>query len=158
MKEQPRRIGSILALCAALAASAAGCENMQFGRAARAQPGAADSPRAATQTLTGAAEVPPVATSASGRGNIAVRPDGSVTGSVVVSGMTPTMAHIHVGPAGSNGPVIVPLERTSDNTFSVPAGARLTEAQQESYRTGSLYVNVHSAAHPGGEVRAQLNR
>lgn len=155
MNKMLSRVGPIVAACALLAV--AGCENMQFGQKARADAGSASAGQAAAQTLTGAAEVPPASTSASGRGNIAVRADRSVTGSVVVSGMTATMAHIHTGAAGTNGPVIVPLVRTSENTWSVPAGAMLTEAQHDSYRAGNLYVNVHSAAYPGGEIRAQLN-
>ena len=35
-------------------------------------------------------------------------------------------------------------------------GAKLTEAQYESYKAGKLYVNVHSARNPGGEIRGQL--
>jgi len=57
---------------------------------------------------------------------------------------------------GANGPVIVPFNKTADNTFEAPAGAKLTDAQYASYKAGKLYVNVHSAAHPGGEIRAQL--
>ena len=38
----------------------------------------------------------------------------------------------------------------------MPAGAKLTEAQYKAYEAGDLYVNVHSAAHKGGEVRGQL--
>ena len=57
---------------------------------------------------------------------------------------------------GVNGPVIVPLTKTSDNVWSVAPGAKLTDAQYESYKAGKLYVNVHSAANKGGEIRAQL--
>lgn len=106
--------------------------------------------------LTGAQEVPPVSTAASGRSTISVASDKSVSGSVIVTGMEGTAAHIHQGAAGSNGPVIVPLAKTSPTTFTVPAGARLSDAQYAAYMNGGLYVNVHSAAHPGGEVRMQM--
>jgi hypothetical protein len=38
----------------------------------------------------------------------------------------------------------------------VPAGRKLTEAQMAQLKAGDLYVNVHSNAHKGGEIRAQL--
>ena len=52
--------------------------------------------------------------------------------------------------------MIIPLTKSGDNTFTVPAGTKLTDAQMESLKSGNLYVNVHSAANPGGEIRAQL--
>jgi len=45
----------------------------------------------------------------------------------------------------------------SGTTWSVPAGAKLTDAQYKSYVAGKLYVNVYSAAHKGGKIRAQLS-
>ena len=95
-------------------------------------------------------------TSASGSGTITVNADMSVSGSVTTSGVPGTMAHIHNAAAGKNGPVIIPLTKSRDNTWAVPAGAKLTEAQYKAYEAGDLYVNVHSAAHKGGEVRGQL--
>ena len=106
--------------------------------------------------LSGQQEVPPVTTSASGNGTITVGPDKSVSGSITTTGVAATAAHIHDGAPGRNGPVMMPLVRTSENVWSVPAGARLTDVQHESYRAGNLYVNVHSAAHKGGEIRGQL--
>ena len=106
--------------------------------------------------LTGAQEVPPVSTSGSGRSTISVASDRSVSGAVIVTGMEPTAAHIHQGDKGANGPVILPLTKTAPMTFSVPAGAKLTDAQYAALKEGKLYVNVHSAAHPGGEVRMQM--
>lgn len=107
-------------------------------------------------TLSGAQEVPPVTTSATGTGSIAVATDGAVSGKITTTGVAGLMAHIHEGAMGTNGPVIVPLTKTGDNEWSVPAGAKLTESQLKAYRAGDLYVNVHSAANKGGEVRAQL--
>jgi len=106
--------------------------------------------------LRGDNEVPPVATSASGSGTVTIKPDRSVSARITVTGMVATASHIHEAAAGANGPVIVPFTKTGDNVFEAPAGAKLTEAQYESYKAGKLYVNVHSAKNPGGEVRAQL--
>ena len=107
-------------------------------------------------TLSGYQEVPPVTTSASGNGTITVGDDKSVSGSVTTSGIAGMAAHIHEAPAGKNGPVAVPLTKTSDNVWSVPPGAKLNDAQFKSYKAGNLYVNVHSEAHKDGEIRGQL--
>jgi len=110
-----------------------------------------------TVKLSGSEEVPPVHTSASGSGTITIKDDRSVSGSISTSGITGIAAHIHIGAAGKNGPVIVPLTKGADGTtWSVPAGAKLTVAQYDAYKAGDLYVNVHSAAHRGGEIRGQL--
>ena len=107
--------------------------------------------------LTGAEEVPAVTTSASGSGTITVKDDKTVSGSVKTEGVAGSMAHIHMGKAGANGPVIITLSKSSDGkSWSVPAGAKLTDAQYDAYKAGGLYVNVHSAAHKGGEIRGQL--
>jgi len=107
-------------------------------------------------TLAGSSEVPPVTTTASGSGTVNIKPDRTVTANITVTGMTATAAHIHEAAAGANGPVIVPFTKTGDATFTAPAGAQLTEAQYSAYKAGNLYVNVHSAKNPGGEIRAQL--
>jgi hypothetical protein len=106
--------------------------------------------------LSGAQEVPPISTQASANGTISVGADLSISGSVSTTGVEGTMAHIHKAPAGQNGPVVVPMVKTADNIWSIPAGAKLTEAQFQDLKDGNLYINVHSAAHKGGEVRGQL--
>jgi len=107
-------------------------------------------------SLSGAQEVPPVATSASGTGSITIGPDQSVSGSVTTSGVDGTMAHIHLAATGQNGPVIVPMNKTAEGVWTIPAGAKLNDAQFQSFKDGNLYVNVHSAAFRGGEIRGQL--
>jgi hypothetical protein len=112
--------------------------------------------------LTGDQEVPPVKTAASGSGTIVIASDKSVSGSITTSGVEGTAAHIHDSVPGQtmcgakNGPVITPLTKGANNTWSVPAGAKLSDAQYVSYKAGNLYVNVHSAANRGGEICAQL--
>jgi hypothetical protein len=111
---------------------------------------------AADLKLSGASEVPPVTTTATGSGPITVADDGSVSGRVRTTGVAATAAHIHVGAAGQNGPVIVTLTKTGDAEWSVPAGTKLSDEQMKSYKSGNLYVNVHSDANKGGEIRAQI--
>src|SRR3954463_9193175 len=107
-------------------------------------------------TLSGSQEVPPVPSSASGTGTITVNDDKSVSGSVTTKGIKATMAHIHEASPGQNGGVVIPLTKKGDNEWTVPADAKLTDAQYQAYKAGNLYVNVHSDAHKSGEIRGQL--
>jgi hypothetical protein len=107
-------------------------------------------------TLTGADETPPVTTSATGHGTIVVNADKTVSGSVTTSGITGTVAHIHLGAIGQKGPPIINLAKGADGVWTVPAGSTLTDEQYSSYLGGNLYVNVHSAENKGGEIRGQL--
>ena len=106
--------------------------------------------------LSGSQEVPPMTTIASGSGTIMVGADKSVSGSVTTIGINATAAHIHMAAMGQNGPVIIALTKTADGVWSVPAGAKLTDAQYDAFKAGNLYVNVHSDAYKGGEIRGQL--
>ena len=106
-------------------------------------------------TLTGAEEVPAIKSAGTGTGTITVGADKSVHGSVTTKGIAGTAAHIHEAAVGQSGPVVIPLEKKGD-TYSVPANAKLSEAQFASFKAGKLYVNVHTAAHPDGEIRGQL--
>ena len=107
-------------------------------------------------TLGGDQEVPPVSTSAKGSGTVTIGDDMSVKGSVTTTGITSTAAHIHMGAAGKNGPVIVPMMKSGDNGWTFAPDAKLNADQMKAFKAGDLYVNVHSAAHPGGEIRGQL--
>jgi len=117
--------------------------------------------------LNGSKEVPAVTTQAWGTTDITVTPSKCATattslscqrvyGSVNTTGIQATAAHIHQGKPGQSGPVIIPMEKRDDNTWIVPSGAYLTDAQYLAYSDGEQYVNVHSAGNPNGEIRTQL--
>jgi hypothetical protein len=110
-----------------------------------------------TVKLSGAEETPPVTTSASATGTFKINSDKSVSGSVKASGIDGTVAHIHVGAPGQSGPPIITLTKGGDGVWSVPEGSKLTDEQYSSFKAGNLYVNIHSAEHKPGEIRAQLN-
>lgn len=114
--------------------------------------------------LSGANEVPPVATGASGIGWFFLHP---VTNElfyyVEVSGIAGiTAAHIHTGAAGANGPVLRTLWGGEPPAFGPgdPIRGRVLfgAADIAVLNADGLYVNVHTAANPGGEIRGQLLR
>jgi hypothetical protein len=107
--------------------------------------------------LSGDQEVPAVTSNAKGEGHIKIAADKSVSGKIKTTGVEGTMGHIHEGKApGENGPPIITLEKGADGSWSVPKGSKLTDEQFEAYKAGKLYVNIHSAEHKGGEIRAPL--
>src|ERR1700682_4465320 len=106
--------------------------------------------------VSGAQETPPVTTSASGTATITVAADKSVSGTVKTKSIDGTMAHIHVGAPGKSGPPIITLTKDADGVWKVPAGSKLTDEQYASFKSGDLYVNVHSAMHQPGEIRGQI--
>jgi hypothetical protein len=135
------------AFCVLALAALAGCGMMG---------GSSSDGKAVNVSLSGSEEVPPVSTQGSGRGSFTIGADGAVSGSVSTTGVQGTMAHIHRGAKGQNGPVVVPLMKSGD-TYTAPAGAKLSAADQQAFREGRLYVNVHTDRNKGGEVRGQLN-
>ena len=138
-----RSVPSALALLLLLAASGSGEAQTQF-----------------TAALTGAQEVPPVATSATGAGFFTLTPAG-VTFSIRVEGLTGAIsaAHFHVGPPGVNGPIVrtIPfVAGTAAGIWQATDPEPLTAAHIAALLAGNLYVNVHTGAHPDGEIRGQL--
>jgi len=73
------------------------------------------------------------------------------------SGLTgpATAAHFHSGEAGKNGPVAVPI---TPATSPLEGSATLTDAQANDLLAGKLYVNVHTEANKGGEIRGQVTK
>ena len=108
--------------------------------------------------LSASNEVPPVTSSATGSFEATLNPHtGMLTWTLTFANLTGPAngAHLH-GPAvaGQNAGVVIAF---TDNLSSPMKGSvTLTEAQQADVRAGRWYVNVHTVAHPGGEIRGQL--
>ena len=118
-------------------------------------------PQSIKVTLTGAQQVPPVQTSATGTADLSYDPATRVvTWSVTYSGLSgpATMAHFH-GPAaaGKNGPPVIWLtEKGKPVENPIKGEATLTPEQAQQFSAGEWYINVHTQANPGGEVRGQV--
>lgn len=106
--------------------------------------------------LSGQEETPPVTTAATGTATLSVGADKKVSGSIKTEGVDGTAAHIHAGGPGEKGPPVITLEKGENGTWIVPAGAALTDEQYAAYKAGKLYINIHSAANKGGEIRGQI--
>lgn len=115
-----------------------------------------DLPFAFSATLTGAEALPSNASGATGIGLVTVDPDRrTLTASIFTSGMADTDAHMHEAPTRATGPVIFPLAKAPGAAVWSTRTA-LTEAQLSALQNGNYYVDVHSAAFPGGEIRGQI--
>jgi hypothetical protein len=125
-----------------------------------------------TATLIGASERPnPVTTTATGTATVTIVNENSLTFTVTVANLTNiTAGHIHVGSAAVAGAVIVGLApatlptgtftgilNSGTITVATLAGAPVTMASLIALiRNGDAYINVHTTANPGGEIRGQL--
>jgi hypothetical protein len=126
-----------------------------------------------TATLTGAQEVPAVATTYTGESTVSV--DATHTTITVATTHTippanTTIAHIHVGAVGVSGPVIFnlvttgPVPSSFNNTLTnanltpqSAAGVNSFEDAVNKILAGETYVNIHSMTYPNGEIRGQLH-
>ena len=109
--------------------------------------------------LKGASEVPP--TDSKGTGSVTATFDTAskkLSWKGTVSGLSgpATAAHFHAGESGKNGGVAVPIAGADKGSFE--GSATLTDAQAEELMAGKWYVNVHTAANKGGEVRGQVTK
>jgi hypothetical protein len=129
-----------------------------FGAAvAFAGPAFADKMKAA---LDGKAEVPPNASAASGTADIDYdAASKKLSWKVTYTGLSgpATAAHFH-GPAeaGKNAGVAVAIPNAG--TSPVEGSATLTDAQAADLAAGKYYINIHTAANPGGEIRGQVTK
>lgn len=113
-------------------------------------------PLAFESTLNGDQETPPVTTSAFGVAVAGLNTTlDSLTYMVGVNGITPTNAHFHLGAPGVAGPVMVALQPSLAPNF-YEAKVALTAEQVTQLFKGNVYVNIHTAANPAGEIRGQM--
>lgn len=110
-----------------------------------------------TAQLNGAQEVPPTPGGGTGQGEFRFNKDTrELTYQVTYSGLSgpATGGHIH-GPAaaGANAGVVVPFANPNS---PISGKATLNPTQAGDLLAGLYYVNVHTAAFPGGEIRGQL--
>jgi hypothetical protein len=172
------------ALLAACVLSLSGCDSNSPAPATLLSP-AADVQRANPNApaaknfvapLSGDQEVPAADTRARGNTTFQLREDGLHYRLIVANLQNVTMAHIHVAPAGVNGPVAVwlypsaPPPQLIEGRFSgVLATGVITEDDLvgplqdamlddllDLMRAGGTYVNVHTNQFPGGEIRGQI--
>jgi hypothetical protein len=108
--------------------------------------------------MIGAIEVPPGDPDGVGIAQLTLNPGRSeICFELRVTGIAPaTMSHIHVGPAGVAGPILVHLTPPTSgfSTGCVSADRELIKAIMRN--PANYYVNVHSADYPAGAVRGQL--
>lgn len=105
-------------------------------------------------TLAGWQEVPGNNSSARGDCTATLNADQtSISINCTHNVTNPTMAHLHRGTVGRNGAIMCALNVTGN---SVSGTCPLTSEDVEQLFDIALYVNVHSASFPGGEVRTQL--
>lgn len=106
--------------------------------------------------LSGGEEVPPVETAATGTADITYDTESKeLSWTVEHSGLSGdvTAAHFH-GPAapGENAPPVVPIEVAN----LAQGSATLDDTQATALTDGQLYLNLHTAANPDGEIRGQV--
>jgi hypothetical protein len=109
-----------------------------------------------TGTLSGAQEVPPVPTAATGTAVAYLhQPENRVVYMIDTVGLANVQAaHFHQGPAGANGGVQIVLNGAGGTYCGV--SQQLTAAQVAAWLANGVYVNVHTAAFATGEIRGQM--
>ena len=112
-----------------------------------------------TARIQGAQEVPPTASVAIGNATLLID---KTTGMVYLTGSFSGLisnissAHIYAAAPNETGPVIIPLVFTSGTSGTIHVASAITPGNQAQMLAGNTYVNIHSSAYPGGEIRGQL--
>lgn len=122
---------------------------------------AANGGRKFTTTLTGAAEVPgPGDPDGTGTAKITLNHgQGTVCWEITVSGIdTATRAHIHKGPVGVAGPIVVPILEPGIGSLSGCTEVDRDLIKDIIQHPEEYYVNVHNSAFAAGAVRGQLSK
>jgi hypothetical protein len=123
-----------------------------------AAPGGTPVPEIFEARLDGAQEVPSVPTPATGAARVQLDAHGVMRWTVRYEGLSGplTGAHVH-GPAGpgQDAPILIPLAPAA-GAATLSGQVRLTPEQVAQLASGQWYVNLHTARHPGGEIRGQL--
>ena len=117
-----------------------------------------DNHPAFTIALSAAQIVPAPASIGSGTAHVTVSlGTGTLSGSVVLSGLTATAVTLNQAFAGDHGAVLVTLSPGGNGAgWDVPAGALLTAEQVTALLQGGLYLTAATAANPDGELRGQI--
>ena len=109
--------------------------------------------------LSGNNEVPAVTTTATGIALLRLMNDDTLWSKITVTGVettdTMTVAHIHRGAAGVNGPVRIFLA-SSLADFGIVKKTFLVDSLVDIVLNAPTYVNAHSKTRPGGKVRGQI--
>src|SRR5437867_2705726 len=105
-------------------------------------------------TLSGADEVPPVTTKATGWATFTLNQDNTITYCVTTTGLAGTEAHIHAGAPGVRGPILFTLSG-GPSVWSGTTTALLPNDYSSMQELG-VYIDVHTTAFPDGEIRGQV--
>ncbi|MCH7496108.1 MAG: CHRD domain-containing protein, partial [Candidatus Marinimicrobia bacterium] len=113
-------------------------------------------------SLSGAKSVPPVTSSGVGTGVALLAGSERVLSyGLNVTGLTPTASHFHGGSATMTGGVVKTITLANDSAVAEWLGddtQPLTDILISDLLLGNVYMNVHTSANPGGEIRSQLER
>lgn len=110
-----------------------------------------------TATINGAQQVPANSSSATGTFTGSYNSSNQqLTYTVVYQGLTPSVAHIHTGPAGVSGPVAIPFANLAS---PITGTVTLSDVQATQLLNNGMYVNIHtSGTYSGGEIRGDIKK